>query len=248
MTSYTIEMYEEYNKCKEDIVYFADKYIHHTTINGIKKLELYPYQIELLSNDRLTANTSRQIGFSVLSYIKIVHSLIFNYDKTIIYYSPSRDRASYSVKNILEFMTLCSFPEIMKPKFITKNKNELSFSNGNQVFGASNINHMIGISIAELYIEDLDFIKDGIDTFIHQGLSPILCNYMTKAWVWTTPANRNMNVLREYLKYNQTFSHYELPWFVIPNRTIQWKESKIDVIGTTNFDYEFLNKCKVSNG
>lgn len=250
MESITQEMIDEYSKCKDDIVYFAENYIDvNITDSEYKiKFKLFPYQVQVLAEDRVTAKTARQIGFSLMSYVKIVHSIIFNHEKTIIYFSNSRDRFIYSLKRISEIFDLCTLPEVFKPKYITRNKGELRFDNFNVIIGASTISNVRGFTITDLYIEEFDFVKDNIDEFIGVLFPTILWNTCYRMWVWSSVSNGNIQKLQKYLESNKTFNHYNLPWFVIPNRNNDWKNAHVEMIGKEYFDSEYNNKNKVPNG
>jgi hypothetical protein len=238
----TQEMVEEFNKCKNDIIYFTERYINHNTVDGIKPLELYPYQVELLDDDCLTAQTSRQIGFSLMAYAKIVHSIIFNNQNTIVFYWVCRDRVRYSLEQIVMLFELCSICEELKPKLITKNKHELRFDNMTRVLGASNYMHLRGYSFSEIYMEEVDFYKEPIHEFICTIMPVILSRNSYRMWSWSSLGNGNLDILKDYLSKYRNFKHYNLPWYVIPNRTSNWKSRQKEYIGDDNFNREFNNK------
>jgi hypothetical protein len=234
----TQEQVDEFNRCKEDIVYFAENYIKHMTIDGIKQLKLYPYQIEVLTDDRLTASTSRQIGFTLISYVKIIHSLIFNYDRTIVFYTIKRDRFAHSLQTIAAMLDMCEFP--FKPEFTTRNKGQLVLDNGMRVLGASSSHHVRGFAVSELYMEEVDYYQDNIEELMYHILPTILCSKNVKFWVWSTEQNGNLQKIKKYV--GDTFKHYHLPWYVIPNRTSDWKNQQINNLSETIFNHEFNAK------
>lgn len=238
----TEELVEEFLKCKNDIVYFAENYIQHTTPYGIKKLELYPYQIQILEDDILTSETSRQIGFSLCSHIKIIHSIIFNNEKTIAFYTPNRDRSSHSIQSIVTLLDLCTLPEVFKPKFITRNKTELLFDNNLRVIFASNIGHIQGYGISELYMEEVDFYKEPIEELLYTAFPCMRRNEAPKIWAWSNPTNGNIGKVRRELEKYKNHNHYNLAWYVIPNRDSKWKSQTKLNVGEGVFEQIFNNK------
>ena len=248
----TEELVEEFLKCKNDIVYFAENYIQHTTPYGIKKLELYPYQIQILEDDILTSETSRQIGFSLCSHIKIIHSIIFNQEKTIAFYTPNRDRSSHSIQSIVTLLDLCTLPEVFKPKFVTRNKSEfrfdsgmrteLRFDNDMRVVSASNISHIRGYGISELYMEEVDFYKDPIEEILHTTFPSLMSNKNPKIWAWGCLMNGNIDKARRLLEHLKNHNHYNLAWYVIPNRDSKWKSQTKLNVGEGVFNQEYNNK------
>jgi superfamily II DNA or RNA helicase len=64
---WTPEMVEEYIKCAQDPIYFAEKYIQIVHVDhGLIPIKLYDYQKEIVTkltnNRRVTVVTSRQAG------------------------------------------------------------------------------------------------------------------------------------------------------------------------------------------
>ena len=74
---YSPEEYEELEKCKADVVYFAEKYCEIMTEDGVKTVNLFDYQKEIVNHfkdDRMSIlMASRQVGKCFLhnSYICI---------------------------------------------------------------------------------------------------------------------------------------------------------------------------------
>lgn len=241
----TQEQADEFLKCKNDIVYFAENYVQHISPYGdIKQLKLYPYQIQVLEDDIVTAETSRQIGFSLCSHIKILHSIIFNREKTIVFYTPSRDRASYSMQSIATLLDFCTLPETFKPKFITRNKTELRFDNDVRVVSASNTGHIRGGIISELYMEEVDYYKESIEEIL---VAWSLCvskftSSSPKIWAWSCPSNGNIGKVGRALEHYKNHNHYNLAWYVIPNRDSKWKREVIKNIDKDRFENQFNNK------
>lgn len=232
---------DELIRCKDDVVYFVEKFIKIRTLNGVEDLILHPYQIELLNDDRLTAKPSRQIGFSTLAYIKIVHSIIFNSKKVIVFYGTNLTVSKYHVEKIRELLHLCNIPEELKPKFTVNNKTTMRFDNGMSVMGANNIHNLRGYTISELYVDDVDSLEGNIDEFIHYVIPALSASKFSKIWIWGCSYNGNINKVQEYFKDFDSFKHYTLPWYVIPNRTYEWKKQMVLNTSQEMFNVEHLN-------
>jgi hypothetical protein len=89
---YTKEMIQEYVRCKEDIIYFAEKYFKIISFKGEHSIELRDYQKRMLKamvggdddpRPHCAVNASRQIGKTTISTIFITHFLIFNELKNV---------------------------------------------------------------------------------------------------------------------------------------------------------------------
>lgn len=84
----TKEEIKEWKKCKNDIVYFAEKYCKLMTPQGIKNVELRDYQrnyLKHLEKNRLSIYLAcRQCGKTTTSAIFMLHYILFNVDKNAL--------------------------------------------------------------------------------------------------------------------------------------------------------------------
>ena len=192
---YTENEIKEYNKCKEDIVYFAENYVKLLDMITIK---LYPYQEQILTEDRVVAKTSRRIGFSLLSQIKILHSLIFESSKTLVIYSVCMEHSMVSINNIR--MMIDNLPDFLKPKLTTNNKSQLETENHSRLVGVSNDLSIRSLRINELYIEDYDFFNNSQE--IISTLQVTLVDKNSKIWIWSVNISGNLSRLENDIKLN----------------------------------------------
>ena len=79
---------EEWLKCANDIIYFAEHYCQLLTPEGVKKIKLRDYQIEYLNHlehNRLSiCLAARQCGKTTTSAIFALWYIIFNVDKNAL--------------------------------------------------------------------------------------------------------------------------------------------------------------------
>ena len=85
--SWTPEMLQEWMKCAQDPIYFAEKYIQIVHVDhGLIPIRLYDYQKEIITkltnNRRVTVVTSRQAGKTTTAAAIILHYILFNDHKT----------------------------------------------------------------------------------------------------------------------------------------------------------------------
>jgi len=108
---YTPELLQEYIRCKEDIIYFAEKYFKVVTIDkGEHLINLYDFQKKMLKafmgdgdpRQHLALCSSRQIGKTTISTIYIVHYILFNEDKTVAVLANREKTAIEILKRIKE--------------------------------------------------------------------------------------------------------------------------------------------------
>lgn len=103
---YTNDELIEIQKCMNDSVYFANKYAHTMTDNGIKQIILRDYQIEVLNefqNNRfVVVKSSRQLGksfflskFTTKHYKSNSYESITYHNDCIINYIPCHNLIDY---------------------------------------------------------------------------------------------------------------------------------------------------------
>jgi hypothetical protein len=64
---YTLDEIKEWKRCRDDVIYFIEKYIKIVTVDfGLQPMKLYEFQKEIIltitDTNRVIANCSRQLG------------------------------------------------------------------------------------------------------------------------------------------------------------------------------------------
>jgi hypothetical protein len=139
-------------------------------------------------------------------------------------------------------LDLCTFPDELKPKLLTRDSTNLYFNNEMRLVSASNINHIGGYRISEFYMEEVDYYREyieSIEDLLHLVIEclPSHC----KIWAWSCPANGNIDKVKEVLEKRKNHNHYNLAWYVIPNRDSGWKEQILENMSDEQFKREHLN-------
>lgn len=236
---------DELIKCKNDIVYFAEKYLQRYDLyNGnLVPMELYPYQQQILTEDRVISRTSRQIGYTLMSCIKIVHSIIFEHDKTIVIYGNNMQSVSANLRTIEQLLDNNTLTRDIK--YTSRQKTKLEFDNGNRVIATSTRQNLKGYSISELHIQEVDFIQEPIHELMCTVFPTLVATSNYKLWAWSNLATGKLEELELNIKRNDKngeFTYHTLPWYVIPNRNSKWKSNVINNISKERFDIEYNNR------
>lgn len=84
---YTAEQIVEWVKCRDDPIYFIEKYIKIVTVDyGLQPMKLYDFQKEIVlkatNHNKLITKVARQAGKSSTVAAFFCHYIIFNSDKT----------------------------------------------------------------------------------------------------------------------------------------------------------------------
>lgn len=137
---WTKELVEEFLKCKEDPIYFAQNYIKVVHVDkGLIPLDLYDYQREIIKTVKEERNvavlTSRQAGKTTTAVAIILHYIIFNNHKTVGLLANKGDAA----REILDRIKLAfeNLPDWLQQGVVVWNKGSIELENGCKVIAAA---------------------------------------------------------------------------------------------------------------
>ena len=137
---WTPENIQEFIRCRDDPIYFAEKYIKIVHVDhGFIPIDLYEYQKEIITkitnNRRVTVVTSRQAGKTTTAAIVILHYILFNEHKTVALLAHKGDAS----REILDRIKLAfeALPDWLQSGVITWNKGSIQLENGCKVIAAA---------------------------------------------------------------------------------------------------------------
>lgn len=238
--SWTPEMLQEWMKCAQDPIYFAEKYIQIVHVDhGLIPIRLYDYQKEIITkltnNRRVTVVTSRQAGKTTTAAAIILHYILFNDHKTVALLANKGDAA----REILDRIQLSyeSLPDWLQQGVVEWNKGSIELENGCKVIAAATSSSAIrGKSISLLYIDEAAFVE-GWDEFFASVFPTISSGETTKILFTSTP-----NGLNHFYKTcmgakegTNGYQYVEVPWQRVPGRDEKWHQ---ETLAAMDFDHE----------
>lgn len=238
--AWTTEMLQEYLKCANDPIYFAEKYIQIVHVDrGLIPIVLYDYQKEIIvkitDHRRVTVVTSRQAGKTTTAAAVILHYILFNDHKTVALLANKGDAA----REILDRIKLSfeSLPEWLQQGVVEWNKGSIELENGCKVIAAATSSSAIrGKSISLLYIDEAAFVE-GWDEFFASVFPTISSGQTTKILFTSTP-----NGLNHFYKTcmgakegTNGYQYVEVPWQKVPGRDEKWRH---ETLAAMDFDME----------
>lgn len=243
--NWTPEMLQEFVKCANDPIYFAEKYIQIVHVDkGLIPIRLYDYQKEIIlkltNNRRVTVVTSRQAGKTTTAAAIILHYILFNDHKTVALLANKGDAA----REILDRIKLSyeSLPDWLQQGVVEWNKGSIEIENGCKVIAAATSSSAIrGKSISLLYIDEAAFVENW-DEFFASVFPTISSGETTKILFTSTPNGLNhfyktcmgAKAGRESKDFNG-YEYVEVPWQKVPGRTEEWRQ---ETLAAMDFDYE----------
>jgi len=242
---FTPDMVQEYIKCANDPIYFAERYIKIVHVDhGFIPIQLYEYQKEIMEafekNRRVVVNSSRQSGKTTTAVAIILHYVIFNDYKTVALLANKGD----SAREILDRIKLAyeALPKWLQHGVLEWNKGSVEFENGCKILAGSTSSSAIrGKSIAFLYIDETAFIENW-DEFFASVFPTVSSGNTTKILFTSTPNGLNhfYSICMGAMDTDNPngYNYIEVPWTRIPGRDEKWKQEQLRGM---NFDIQKFN-------
>ena len=237
---FTQDMVQEYMKCANDPVYFAEKYIQIVHVDhGLIPIRLYGYQKEIIEtiteHRRMTVNTSRQAGKTTTAVAVILHYVLFNDHKTVALLANKGDAA----REILDRIKIAyeALPKWLQQGVIEWNKGSVEFENGCKVIaGATSSSAIRGKSISFLYIDETAFVENW-DEFFASVFPTISSGNTTKILFTSTPNGLNhfYKTCEGAREGKNGYQFLEVMWYDVPGRDEKWKEETLQAM---DYDYQ----------
>lgn len=245
---YTIEQAQEVARCRNDIVYFARKYVKIVHVDlGLIPFEMWEYQEEFLQNieeNRFSiALCSRQIGKSILTITFLLHYVLFNKYKRVGVIA----NVGATARKILKKMQLAyeELPPWMQQGIVEWNKGTVELENGSIIEASSTTgNAARGDSISALFIDECAFIEPGLWDDFYTSVYPTISSGKTTKIIMVSTAN-GMNhyykMWNDAIKGKSAFSPFEVKWDARPDRDDAWKAETIANTSPEKFAQEHEN-------
>jgi len=237
---WTQDKVQEFVKCAQDPIYFAEKYIQIVHVDhGLIPIRLYDYQREIMenitNNRRAAVVTSRQAGKTTTAVCVILHYVLFNDHKTIALLANKGDAAREILDRIKTAFE--ALPKWMQQGVIEWNKGSVEFENGSKIIASATSSSAIrGKSVSFLYIDETAFVENW-DEFFASVFPTISSGNTTKILLTSTP-----NGLNHFYKTcagakegTNGYTYTEVMWHDVPGRDDAWKQ---DTLSSMDFDYE----------
>lgn len=157
-TAWTQEMVNEWKKCRDDILYFADNYCAISHIDyGIIQVQLRDYQrdmIGIISDNRMSVyKLSRQLGKTTVIAIYLAHFVCFNKSKAVGILAHKGSMSAEVLDRAKQAIEL--LPDFLQPGIMEWNKGSISLDNGSSIGAyASSPDAVRGNSFSLIYIDE----------------------------------------------------------------------------------------------
>ena len=243
---FTQEQIEEYIKCREDPVYFAQNYVKIVTLDhGLQPFKTYDFQEKLIKNfheNRFNiCKMPRQTGKSTTCVSYLLHYAIFNDSVNI---GILANKATTARELLARLATAYeNLPKWMQQGILVWNKGNIELENGSKILAASTSASAVrGMSFNILFLDEFAFVPNHIaDAFFASVYPTITSGKSTKVIIVSTPHGMN-HFYRMWTDAEKNRNEYvptDVHWSEVPGRDAVWKEQTIANTSEQQFKIEF---------
>ncbi len=243
---FTQENIEEYLKCKDDPVYFAQNHVKIVTLDhGLQPFKTYDFQEKLINNfykNRFNiCKMPRQTGKSTTVISFLLHHVVFNDSVNI---GILANKAS-TARELLSRLQIAyeNLPKWMQQGILSWNKGSLELENGSKILAASTSASAVrGMSFNILFLDEFAFVPNHIaDAFFSSVYPTITSGKSTKVIIVSTPHGMNHFYRMWHDAENGTNDYIptDVHWSQVPGRDEKWKKQTIKNTSEQQFKIEF---------
>ena len=244
--AFTQSQLEEYQKCVDDPVYFAKKYIKIINVDhGLMPFKMWDFQEDMVNtfhNNRFSiCKLPRQVGKSTTSVAYILHQVLFNENFVVAILAnraPTARELLGKLKLAFEYL-----PMFLKQGIKEWNKGSILLANGSRVLADSTSGSSVrGFSFNLIFLDEFAFVPNNIAEDFFMSTYPTISSGKTsKVVIVSTPNGMNL-FYRQWMEAIEKRSDYkpiEIHWSRVPGRDQAWAEETIRNTSQRQFDQEF---------
>ena len=223
----TEEEIEEWKKCKDDILYFAEKYCKLMTPEGIQHIHLRDYQkkyLRHLEKNRLSIYLAcRQCSKTTMSALFMLHYICFNFDKNALVLGNKR-RTSIEIldKTRKVFIEL---PFFLRPGIYKWNEGEIVLDNGCRIMAeATTINSGISYTFHCVLADEFAHIPPNIIDKFYNNIFPTITASRARFMITSTQNGYNLfyKIWQAAINRESEYAPFKTDWWEVP----EWNPEK----------------------
>ena len=243
---FTQDQILEFMKCKEDPVYFANKYVKIISLDeGLTQFHPYHFQEKLINNfhnNRFNiCKMPRQTGKSTTVISYLLHYSVFN-DSVNIGILANKAVTARELLGRLQ-TAYENLPKWMQQGIIAWNKGSLELENGSKILAASTSASAVrGMSFNILFLDEFAFVPNHVaDSFFASVYPTITSGKNTKVIIVSTPHGMNhfYRLWHDAERQKNDYVPTDVHWSEVPGRDDKWKKTTIKNTSEAQFKVEF---------
>ena len=243
---FTQEQILEFYACRNDPIYFAEKYVKIVSLDeGLTPFKPYHFQKKLIKNfheNRFNiCKMPRQTGKSTTCVAYLLHYVVFN-DSVNVGILANKAATARELLGRLQ-TAYENLPKWMQQGIIAWNRGSLELENGSKILAASTSASAVrGMSFNILFLDEFAFVPNHIaDSFFSSVYPTITSGKSTKVIIVSTPHGMNhfYRLWHDAEKAKNEYIPTDVHWSEVPGRDEKWKKSTIANTSEAQFKVEF---------
>lgn len=243
---YTQEQIDEYIKCSQDPVYFAENYITIVNVDvGLMKFKMWDFQKDMIrvyhENRFSITKCPRQVGKTTTSVAYLLWLTIFTDTQNVAVLANKGALA----RDILAKYQLAyeNLPMWLQQGVVVWNKGNVELENGSKIIAASTSSSAIrGGSFNCVFLDEFAFVPNNIAEEFFNSVYPVISSGKTsKIIIVSTPNGMNLfyKLWMDSINNKNGYKNFEIHWSQVPGRDEKWKEETIRNTSERQFRQEF---------
>ena len=243
---FSAKQIEEFLKCKNDPVYFAQKYVKIVSLDeGLVPFKPYKFQEKLIKrfhkNRFNICKMPRQTGKSTTVVSYLLHYAVFN-DSVNIGILANKAATARELLGRLQ-TAYENLPKWMQQGVLVWNRGSLELENGSKILAASTSASAVrGMSFNILFLDEFAFVPNHIaDSFFASVYPTITSGKSTKVIIVSTPHGMNhfYRLWHDAERGKNEYTPTDVHWSEVPGRNAKWKRQTISNTSEQQFKIEF---------
>jgi len=243
---FSAKQIEEFLKCKNDPVYFAQKYVKIVSLDeGLVPFKPYKFQEKLIKrfhkNRFNICKMPRQTGKSTTVVSYLLHYAVFN-DSVNIGILANKAATARELLGRLQ-TAYENLPKWMQQGVLVWNRGSLELENGSKILAASTSASAVrGMSFNILFLDEFAFVPNHIaDSFFASVYPTITSGKSTKVIIVSTPHGMNhfYRLWHDAERGKNEYTPTDVHWSEVPGRNAKWKKQTISNTSEQQFKIEF---------
>ena len=243
---FSAEQIEEFLKCKNNPVYFAQKYVKIVSLDeGLVPFQPYKFQEKLIKrfhkNRFNICKMPRQTGKSTTVVSYLLHYAVFN-DSVNIGILANKAATARELLGRLQ-TAYENLPKWMQQGVLVWNRGSLELENGSKILAASTSASAVrGMSFNILFLDEFAFVPNHIaDSFFASVYPTITSGKKTKVIIVSTPHGMNhfYRLWHDAERAKNEYTPTDVHWSEVPGRNAKWKKQTIANTSEQQFKIEF---------
>ena len=243
---FTQEQILEFYACRNDPIYFAEKYVKIVSLDeGLTPFQPYHFQKKLIKNfheNRFNiCKMPRQTGKSTTCVAYLLHYVVFN-DSVNVGILANKAATARELLGRLQ-TAYENLPKWMQQGIISWNRGSLELENGSKILAASTSASAVrGMSFNILFLDEFAFVPNHIaDSFFSSVYPTITSGKSTKVIIVSTPHGMNhfYRLWHDAERGKNEYVPTDVHWSEVPGRDEKWKASTIANTSEAQFKVEF---------